>query len=67
MPATEPYPLDTKSLNFIRGRHSVGFGITHDDAAALFDHISALEALLDEGDQEDAFGTEGWRHRLGID
>lgn len=31
------------------------------------DHIEALEALLDEGDQQDAFGTEGWRHRAGID
>ena len=67
MPAPEAHPLDTASLNFIRGRYSFGASMTNDDAAALFDHISALEALLDEGDQDDAFGTEGWRHRLGID
>lgn len=34
---------------------------------SLFEHITALEDLLDEGDENDSFGTEGWRHRLGID
>ena len=33
----------------------------------ILEHIAALEALLDEGDQMDSFGTEGWKHRLGID
>lgn len=31
------------------------------------EHIDALEAALDECDNVDALGTEGWRHRLGID
>ena len=33
----------------------------------LLSHIRALEAALDECDNIDALGTEGWRHRLGID
>jgi len=33
----------------------------------VIDHIAALEALLDEADDMDALGTEGWRHRAGID
>lgn len=32
----------------------------------LFEHIEALEAALDEADDFDALGTEGWRHYLGI-
>lgn len=29
--------------------------------------VSSMMAMLDEGDYEDFFGTEGWRHRLGWD
>jgi hypothetical protein len=29
--------------------------------------ITEMIKLLDEGDQDDTFGTEGWRHRLGWD
>lgn len=34
---------------------------------ALLGHVGALEAMLDQADDEDTFGTEGWRHRAGID
>jgi hypothetical protein len=44
-----------------------GFPMAEKALADLMDHIEALEALLSETDQEDFFGTEGWRHRLGID
>jgi hypothetical protein len=59
-------PLSAAELNFIRGKYSAGKA-TQPEIGALFAHIDVLEALLDEGDGEDAFGTEGWRHRLGID
>jgi hypothetical protein len=29
--------------------------------------IAEMIDLLDEGDQDDMFGTEGWRHLLGWD
>jgi len=54
-----------ETLNIIRGKNIVG-AATSDDVFALLQHIDALEDLLDEGDDDDAFGTEGWRHRLGI-
>jgi hypothetical protein len=54
-----------KTLNTIRGKNIVGAATT-DDVFVLLQHIDALEDLLDEGDDDDAFGTEGWRHRLGI-
>lgn len=55
-----------KTINMIEGRASVGH--THlSDVKKLLEHIWALEALLDEADGDDVFGTEGWRHRLGIE
>lgn len=39
----------------------------HEAILRLMGHIEALEDLLDETDQEDFFGSEGWRRRLGID
>lgn len=33
----------------------------------LVDYISDLEGLCDSADQDDYFGTEGWRHHIGID
>ena len=58
--------IGVAELNQIKGRASVE-KTTHDDVLKLLGHIDALEDLLDEGDQDDAFGTEGWRHRAGID
>lgn len=57
----------TKSeVSFYRGLNAGG-KLQPEDAAKVFAHIRILEDLLDEGDQMDAFGTEGWRHRAGCD
>ena len=61
-----PKPLKAKELNIIRGR-SEECDITQLDADKLLAHIDALEALLDQGDEDDCFGTEGWRHAINID
>lgn len=37
------------------------------DRDQLLETIEEMIGLLDEGDQDDMFGTEGWRHRLGWD
>jgi hypothetical protein len=55
-----------KTLNIIRGKNSVGYA-TKEEVLLLFAHIDALEELLDELDCDDACGTEGWRHALGVD
>lgn len=54
-----------KVINTIRGKNLVG-AATKSDVDKLFFHIDALEMLLEEIDEADFFGTEGWRHRLGI-
>lgn len=53
-------------LNMIRGKNLVA-AATRDDVNKLFDHIDALEDFLDDQDEDDVFGTEGWRHLLGLD
>ena len=58
--------LDFEKLHHIIGRAQIRMA-TSEDVNALIDHISALEDLLEAGDANDAFGTEGWRHYLGID
>lgn len=55
----------SSTVNTIRGKNSVGRA-TPEDVTKLLEHIDELEDLLDDGDEDDAFGTEGWRHRVGI-
>lgn len=55
-----------KTINTIRGKNIVGHA-TKEDVLKLFEHIDALEMFLDERDGDDTFGTEGWRHAVGLD
>lgn len=55
-----------KTLNIIRGKNLVGKA-TKADVFKVFEYIELLERHLDEGDERDAFGTEGWRHYFGIE
>ena len=57
-------PQSEKTLNIIRGKNLVGKA-TQADIDKLFEHIDALEMFLDENEQDDQFGTEGWRHAIG--
>jgi len=41
--------------------------LSDDEAQELYFDIQKLMDLCDEGDMEDMFGTEGWRHRIGWD
>lgn len=55
-----------KTLNIIRGKNLAGHA-TKEDVLILFEHIDALESFLDENEIDDYFGTEGWRHSIGLD
>ena len=39
--------------------------LTDNEAKTLYSDLKELMELCDELDKEDAFGTEGWRHRIG--
>lgn len=56
-----PRLLSSKELNTIRGKALVGHDTTA-ETLALFGHIDLLEIMLDGADENDSFGTEGWRH-----
>jgi hypothetical protein len=38
---------------------------TPDQILSVFAHLDDLEYKLDEADNEDMLGTEGWRHWVG--
>jgi hypothetical protein len=54
-----------KTINTIRGKNLVGKA-TKEDILKLFEYIDALEMFLEEQDDNDTFGTEGWRHAIGL-
>lgn len=61
-----PKPQTDKIINTIRGKNLVGKA-DKGDIDKLIEHIDALEMFLDENEQDDQFGTEGWRHAIGLD
>jgi hypothetical protein len=60
-----PKPQTDKTINTIRGKNLVGKA-DKADVDKLIEHIDALEMFLDEHEQDDQFGTEGWRHAIGL-
>ena len=57
--------LTEKELNIIRGKSLVGKA-SPKEILSVFEHLDFLELALDELDQDDFFGTEGWRHRFDL-
>ena len=53
-------------INTIRGKNLVGKA-SKEDIDVLFEQLDAFEQFLDDWDQDDNFGTEGWRHAIGLD
>jgi len=61
----KPRLLSDKELALIRGKASVEKA-TVDEIMQVFGHIDCLEMILEESDENDTFGTEGWRDYFGI-
>lgn len=53
-------------MNILRGKAVVGH-ISTDEILSVFGHLDMLEDKLNEADEQDMLGTEGWRHWVGID
>lgn len=58
--------LTNKQLNIIRGKVIAGAATTK-EILSVFGHLDQLEVKLDDMDQDDFFGTEGWRYLLGLE
>lgn len=55
--------LSALELENLFGEH----GLSKNEIRKLYIYIEALEELLDRTDEEDFFGTEGWRRYLDIE
>jgi len=51
-------------IDIIRGKMLVN-AATQEELHDFLRYITTLESLVEEASQEDFYGTEGWRHRLG--
>lgn len=57
--------LTSRKLYEIRGKALVGRA-TMEELLSVFEHLDSLETRLDETDDDDTFGTEGWREFFGL-
>lgn len=57
--------LAEKEINTIRGKALVGHASSK-ELMQVFGHWDLIEMKLDELDEEDFFGTEGWRRFFGL-
>lgn len=55
-----------REIDFIKGTLSVNHA-TNEEIVIFLDYVSQLESLLDQGDMEDFYGTEGWKHSIGVE
>lgn len=58
--------MNDRSMNELRGKALVG-ALTKEEVMEIIEYVNRLEILLDEDDNEDIHGTEGWRHHLGME
>lgn len=61
----KPELLTEKQINIVRGKALVGKA-SPQELAQVFGHWDLIEAKMDEVEQDDFFGTEGWRHFFGL-
>lgn len=58
--------ISDSELNIIRGKALV-MAATREELFSVFERLDELESWLDEQDDNDTFGTEGWRHAVGLE
>jgi hypothetical protein len=52
-------------LDMIRGKMMVA-AATDKEQRDFLTYVASIEGLLEEADNDDYFGSEGWRHRIGL-
>ena len=53
-----------KEINMIRGK-MVAECATFNEMMDFLDYVEALEKMLNDGNDYDVFGTQGWKYHLG--
>lgn len=57
--------MTEKEYNIAIGKILSGKPLSDEEANLFIETLGEFENMLDEGDQDDYYGTEGWRHRMG--
>lgn len=60
-------PFDEREVNTLRGMSLVLPDPGGHSIHRLCRMIDWFESKLDEADEQDTFGTEGWRHHFGVE
>ncbi len=55
-----------QELNIIRGKMICG-AANQRDIIDFLRYVAVLEGLVEEASMEDFYGTEGWRHKVGLE
>lgn len=55
-----------RELNSIRGKMLVA-AATAEELRDFLYYVSKIEGLVEDASVEDFYGTEGWRHRIGLE
>ena len=58
--------MKASRLNYLKGVNS-GSDLSKKQIIELFTYIDMLEDLLNEDDEDDVHGTQGWRYYLDIE
>jgi len=54
-----------RELDMIRGKMLIN-AASKQEVHEFLKYVSVIESLVDEADEDDYFGTEGWRHKVGL-
>jgi hypothetical protein len=55
-----------KELNMIRGKMIVGKA-SIEEVRNFLEYVSIIEGLVEYASEQDFYGTEGWRHWVGLE
>lgn len=66
MPKNPLLPTSEAEANRLIGKLTVGHA-SQQEIQKIITLLSEYEGLLEEADESDVFGTDGWRHRFGWD
>ena len=61
----KPRLLSQRETDTLTGKALVG-AMTKDEQLRIMEHLNLIYTKLDDKDDEDFFGTEGWRHHFGL-
>lgn len=57
---------DEQTIDTIRGKMLVA-AATQEELHDFLRYVTVIEGLVEDASNEDFYGTEGWRHKIGWD